>query len=141
MGVAMAARQYDVIVIGAGSTGENVGPTTTFSQQEGRMCLRCADTGHVDRPVVARRGFLKLAGGAAVGFAVAGRAFAEEAKRPPKPENVISPDAALRAPDERQPTLRGRGRTTARFQGRAPSAVDGTEPVCRHPELRRFACR
>src|SRR5947208_13589189 len=95
MGVAMTARHYDVIVIGAGSTGENVGPTTTFSQQEGRMCLRCADTGHVDRPVVARRGFLKLAGGAAVGFAVAGRAFAEEAKRPPKPENVISPDAAL----------------------------------------------
>ena len=35
MGVAMAARQYDVIVIGAGSTGENVGPTTMFSQQEG----------------------------------------------------------------------------------------------------------
>src|SRR5437016_5528187 len=59
------------------------------------MCLRCADTGHVDQPVVARRGFLKLAGGAAVGFAVPGRAFAEQAKRPPKPENVVSPDVAL----------------------------------------------
>lgn len=59
------------------------------------MCLRCGDAGHVDQPVVARRGFLKLAGGAAVGFAVAGRAFADEAKRPPKPENVVSPDMAL----------------------------------------------
>src|SRR3989442_16017041 len=95
MGVAMAARQYDVIAIGAGSTGENVGPTTTFSQQEGRMCLRCGDTGHVDQPIVARRSFLKLAGGAAAGFAVAGRAFAKEAKRPPKPDNVVSPDVAL----------------------------------------------
>src|SRR5947208_5858128 len=59
------------------------------------MCLRCGDTGHVDQPVVARRGFLKLAGGAAVGFAVAGRAFAKEAKRPPKPEDVVPPDVAL----------------------------------------------
>jgi len=59
------------------------------------MCLRCGDTGHVDQPVVARRSFLKLAGGAAVGLAVAGRAFAKEAKRPPKPENVVSPDVAL----------------------------------------------
>jgi carbonic anhydrase len=39
---------------------------------------------------------LKLAGGAAVGVAVAGRAFAKEAKSPPKPENVVSPDAALK---------------------------------------------
>ena len=36
-----------------------------------------------------------LAGMAAVGFAVAGRAFAKEAGPPPKPENVISPDVAL----------------------------------------------
>ncbi len=60
---------------------------------------RCANYAvtprHVDEPVVARRGFLKLAAGAAVGFAVAGRTFAEEAKRPPKPDNVVSPDVAL----------------------------------------------
>ena len=59
------------------------------------MCQLCGDARHVDEPVVPRRGFLKLAAGAAVGFAVAGRAFAEETKRPPKPENVISPDVAL----------------------------------------------
>ena len=59
------------------------------------MCQLCGDARHVDEPVVARRGFLKRAAGAAVGFAVAGRAFAEEAKRPPKPENVVSPDVAL----------------------------------------------
>src|SRR4029453_1930234 len=71
------------------------GATTTFGQQEGRMCVRCGDTEHVDQLGVARRGFLKLAGGAAVGLAVAGRAFADEPKPPPKPENVVSPDAAL----------------------------------------------
>jgi carbonic anhydrase len=59
------------------------------------MCQLCGDARRVDEPAVARRGFLKLAGSAAVAFAVAGRAFAEEAKRPPKPENVVSPDVAL----------------------------------------------
>ncbi len=59
------------------------------------MSERCSGVPHVDPPMVARRGFLKLASGAAVGFAVAGRAFAEEVKQPPKPENVVSPDEAL----------------------------------------------
>jgi carbonic anhydrase len=59
------------------------------------MCEVCSDARRVDEPAVPRRGFLKLAGSAAIGFAVAGRAFAEEVKRPPKPENVVSPDVAL----------------------------------------------
>src|ERR1700758_1705386 len=59
------------------------------------MCQLCGDERSVDEPVVARRGFLKLAGSAAVGLAVARRALAEEAKRPPKPENVVSPEVAL----------------------------------------------
>jgi carbonic anhydrase len=59
------------------------------------MCQLCGDARSVDEPVIARRSFLKLAGSAALGFAVAGRALAEEAKRPPKPENVVSPDVAL----------------------------------------------
>jgi carbonic anhydrase len=49
----------------------------------------------VDEPILARRSFLGLAGMAAAGLAVARPAIAEEAKRPPKPENVVSPDAAL----------------------------------------------
>src|ERR1700758_5400129 len=59
------------------------------------MCQLCGDERSVDEPVVARRGFLKLAGSAAVGLAVARRALAEEAKRPPKPENVVFPEVAL----------------------------------------------
>ncbi len=58
------------------------------------MCERCADitTQHLH---FARRSLFKLAAGAAAGLAVAPRAFAAEPKTPPKPENVISPDAAL----------------------------------------------
>jgi carbonic anhydrase len=44
---------------------------------------------------LARRAFLKIAGGAALGLALGDPAFADEPKRPPKPENVVSPDAAL----------------------------------------------
>jgi carbonic anhydrase len=44
----------------------------------------------------ARRDFLKCVGAAAVGIALSRVAFAAEpGKPPPKPENVISPDAAL----------------------------------------------
>jgi carbonic anhydrase len=35
-------------------------------------------------------------GASALGFAVAGSAFAKETKSPPKPQNVLSPDAALK---------------------------------------------
>jgi carbonic anhydrase len=59
------------------------------------MCELCAIAG---RPRMARRNFLRLAGGAAAGLAIAPRAFAKETKEkkaPPKPENVLSPDAAL----------------------------------------------
>jgi carbonic anhydrase len=44
--------------------------------------------------VFGRRSFLKFAG-AAAGLALAPQAFAAGDKSPPKPENVISPDAAL----------------------------------------------
>ena len=45
---------------------------------------------------VARRDFLKHVGGAAAGFALSRMAFAADpGKPPPKPENVIGPDAAL----------------------------------------------
>ena len=42
-----------------------------------------------------RRGFLGLIGAATAGYALAGNAFAAEVKVPPKPQNVVSPDAAL----------------------------------------------
>src|SRR5579863_10388129 len=56
------------------------------------MCELCA--AKAGEPRIARRSFLRLAGVAA-GLAIAPRAFAKETKAPPKPENVLSPDAAL----------------------------------------------
>jgi carbonic anhydrase len=44
---------------------------------------------------LARRHVLKLATAAAVGFAIAPSAFAAKSIAPPKPQNVLSPDAAL----------------------------------------------
>jgi carbonic anhydrase len=58
------------------------------------MCQHCLDAGKTHE-VFARRGFLKLAAGAAAGLAVAPQAQAANAKAPPKPQNVLSPDAAL----------------------------------------------
>ena len=57
------------------------------------MCERCcaAETG----AVVARRTVLKLAAAAVAGLALPAATFAQGAKVPPKPENVLSPDAAL----------------------------------------------
>jgi len=57
------------------------------------MCELCA--AKAGEPRIARRNFLRLAGSAAAGLAIAPRAFAKETKTPPKPENVLSPDAAL----------------------------------------------
>jgi carbonic anhydrase len=58
------------------------------------VCQRCLDK-TVGQPRLARRGLLKLAVGAAAGFAVVPQAMAAPPKAPPKPENVLSPDAAL----------------------------------------------
>ena len=58
------------------------------------MCERCLDAA-AGRGPVARRSILKLAALAAAGLALAPPAFAAKAKAPPKPENVLSPDAAL----------------------------------------------
>jgi carbonic anhydrase len=43
-----------------------------------------------------RRSLLRLFGAAAAGLALQGVAMAKEDKKPPKPQNVVSPDAALR---------------------------------------------
>ncbi len=57
------------------------------------MCQKCDPSS--TEPYLARRNFLKLAGSAALGLALADHAIAAEAGGPPKPNNVISPDAAL----------------------------------------------
>jgi carbonic anhydrase len=57
------------------------------------MCELCA--ANATQPRIARRNVLKLAVMAAAGLAIAPQAFAKDTKTPPKPENVLSPDAAL----------------------------------------------
>jgi carbonic anhydrase len=58
------------------------------------MCQYCLDA-TATHQVLGRRNILKLAAGAAAGLALASQAFAANDKPPPKPQNVISPDAAL----------------------------------------------
>lgn len=58
------------------------------------MCERCMDAA-IDHAGIARRSVLKLAAAAAGGLALAPHAIAKTAKTPPKPQNVLSPDAAL----------------------------------------------
>jgi len=65
------------------------------------MCLYCNSIA-ADDAAASRRRFLKLAGAAAAGVAMPGLAFAQKA--PPKPQNVVSPDEALKL------LMRGNGR-------------------------------
>ena len=57
------------------------------------MCELCGR--QIDHAAVPRRRVLKFAAAAAVGLALAPRAEAASPKAPPKPQNVLSPDAAL----------------------------------------------
>jgi carbonic anhydrase len=58
------------------------------------MCRNCAYTEHHTAPA-SRRSFLKSAGTAVVGLAIPANSFAQKDAAPPKPGNVLSPDAAL----------------------------------------------
>src|SRR5262245_58044360 len=60
---------------------------------EATMCALCGETAH-HRPI-ARRHVLKLGAAAAATLATSPYAVAAPAAAPPKPENVLSPDAAL----------------------------------------------
>ena len=57
------------------------------------MCESCVAT--IKYSPIARRSILQLAAFAVAGFAIAPEALAANAKAPPKPENVLSPEAAL----------------------------------------------
>jgi carbonic anhydrase len=59
------------------------------------MCRLCEISDAVARPETSRRRFLQFAGGIAAGLALAPPALAKYKKPPPKPQNAISPDAAL----------------------------------------------
>jgi carbonic anhydrase len=59
------------------------------------MCIECSDDSASHSPDLPRRNFLKLAGAAALSFGFFGRSQSAEINAPPKPQNVLSPDAAL----------------------------------------------
>ena len=58
------------------------------------MCKYCEDA-RIEHTPFARRSVLKFAGAAAAALALAGPALAKEKKMVPKPQNVLSPEAAL----------------------------------------------
>jgi len=59
------------------------------------MCEVCRRESPTHQPQPSRRGLLRLLGAAAAGLALPGTVSAKEAKKPPKPQNVVSPDASL----------------------------------------------
>ncbi len=59
------------------------------------MCEVCRRESPSHQVQPSRRGLLRLLGGAAAGLTLAGTVNAKEAKKPPKPQNVVSPDASL----------------------------------------------
>jgi carbonic anhydrase len=60
------------------------------------MCLTCRAREAIAAGATSRRGFLRSAGVAAAGFALGQSAFAKDTKPPPKPQNDIPPDEALK---------------------------------------------
>jgi carbonic anhydrase len=59
------------------------------------MCTECHDHSADRSSDLGRRNFLKLAGAAALSLGFSGRSQAAEIDAPPKPENVLTPNAAL----------------------------------------------
>jgi carbonic anhydrase len=59
------------------------------------MCTQCGDHSATHSTDLPRRNFLKLAGAAALSLGFFGRSQAAEITAPPKPQNVLTPNAAL----------------------------------------------
>src|SRR6202049_2566635 len=59
------------------------------------MCEICRLENPAHQAQPSRRGLLRFLGAASAGLALAGAASAKQVKAPPKPQNVVSPDASL----------------------------------------------
>jgi carbonic anhydrase len=59
------------------------------------MCETCRLEYRIHRRHASRRAVLQFAAASAFGLALGGAALAKESKTPPKPQNVLSPDASL----------------------------------------------
>jgi carbonic anhydrase len=92
------------------------------------MCTKCGDPAATHSSDLQRRDFLKLAGAGVLSFGFAGRSGAAEISAPPKPQNVLSPDAAL------ERLMEGNGRyvdgemTRHDFIGERPALALGQNP-------------
>src|SRR3981189_1792301 len=62
---------------------------------ESSVCEICCNEKLTNQAHLSRRGLLRFFGAAASGLALAGTANAKQVKAPPKPQNVVSPDASL----------------------------------------------
>jgi carbonic anhydrase len=60
------------------------------------MCEACRLEDQTQRGHCSRRAVLRFAATSAIGLALAGSGSAKEAKTPPKPQNILSPDASLK---------------------------------------------
>lgn len=58
------------------------------------MCDKCSE--NLRHPIAPSRRSMMLFAASALGMALGGTAFAKEAKAPPKPQNLLSPDGALK---------------------------------------------
>src|ERR1700737_4756594 len=71
------------------------GPEWSRQRWRDFVCEICRLENPVRQAQPSRRGLLRFLGAAAAGLALAGTAGAKEARKPPKPQNVVSPDASL----------------------------------------------
>ena len=62
---------------------------------ESSVCEICRNESLANQAQPSRRSLLRFLGAASAGLALAGTANAKQAKAPPKPQNVVSPDASL----------------------------------------------
>src|SRR3981189_2380393 len=62
---------------------------------ESSVCEICRNEKLTNQANLSRRGLLRFLGAASSGLALAGTANAKQVKAPPKPQNVVSPDASL----------------------------------------------
>src|ERR1700687_921768 len=62
---------------------------------ESSVCEICRNESLANQAQPSRRSLLRFLGAASAGLALAGTANAKQGKAPPKPQNVVSPDASL----------------------------------------------
>src|ERR1700676_1710323 len=116
-----------------------VGCTTAAPATEFPMCETCRRNSS-PRFQFSRRHLLVGAASTA-GLLLAGAARAKETKPPPKPQNILSPDASL------ERLLKGNTRYVEGvslrhdFKHEREALAGGQNPLRRHFELRRFANR